>query len=450
MVGEETWSVGDEGGLSPPTSPSSSIPIRLESSSFKVSSPGVFLPGFWSDIFRSFRLAMEFLLLSALHHHRLFLLLLVLFVFSSGTLKVNAFTGTFGINYGRIADNLPAPESVVTLLKANRIKNVRIYDANHDVLKAFSKSGLEIVVGLPNEYLKDMSVNEDSAMTWIKENVQTFLPDTHIVGIAVGNEILGGSDSELAEVLLPAVKNVYNAISRLQLTGTIQVWTPHSEAVFASSFPPSSCTFRDDVIQYMKPLLAFFSTTGAPFYVNAYPFLAYKSDPNININYALFKSNAGVQDGKSNLHYDNMFDAQIDAAYFALEAAGYGDMEVRISETGWASKGDADEAGTTLENARTYNFNLRKRLAKKKGTPYRPKRVVKAYIFALFNEDSKPGPTSERNFGLFKPDGSISYNIGFTGLKPSSASSSLLSLKSWTASYLGALLASALVLLLVL
>jgi exo-beta-1,3-glucanase (GH17 family) len=132
---------------------------------------------------------------------------------------------------------------------------------------------------------------------------------------------------------------------------------------------------------------------------------------------------------KTDLHYDNMLDAQIDAAYAALEDAGFKKMEVIVTETGWASRGDDNEAAATVNNARTYNYNLRKRLAKKKGTPLRPKMVVKAYIFAVFNENLKPGPTSERNFGLFKPDGSISYDIGFHGLKSSSADSSLLSLK---------------------
>jgi exo-beta-1,3-glucanase (GH17 family) len=124
-----------------------------------------------------------------------------------------------------------------------------------------------------------------------------------------------------------------------------------------------------------------------------------------------------------------MLDAQIDAAYSALEDAGLKKMEVIITETGWASRGDNSEAAATTENARTYNYNLRKRLAKKKGTPLRPHFVVKAYVFAIFNENLKPGPTSERNFGLFKPDGTISYDIGFHGLVSSSADSLLSSVK---------------------
>ncbi|KAL0425109.1 UNVERIFIED_CONTAM: Glucan endo-1,3-beta-glucosidase 14 [Sesamum radiatum] len=347
----------------------------------------------------------------------------------SDVLVVQAFTGTYGVNYGRIADNIPPPESVATLLKAAKIKNIRIYDADHDVLRAFRGSGIEIIVGLGNEYLRDISVSQDRAVEWVKLNVEPFLPGT-LIRCCVGNEVLGGVDVELWEVLVPAVRNVYNALDRLHLSDRIEVSSPHSEAVFAITYPPSAGAFKESVLPYMRPLLHFFSQIGTPFYINAYPFLAYMSDPaHIDLNYALFLKNPGVYDAKTKLHYDNMFDAMVDASYAALEKVGFSNMEVIVSETGWASKGDENEAGANVKNARTYNRNLRKRLLKKKGTPYRPKRAVKAYVFALFNENLKPGPTSERNFGLFKADGSISYDVGFTGLIPSSASSVLGSIK---------------------
>ncbi|XP_074360270.1 glucan endo-1,3-beta-glucosidase 14-like [Apium graveolens] len=357
-------------------------------------------------------------------------ILILLITFSHHVLVMDAFQGTYGINYGRIADNIPEPESVVTLLKAARIRNIRMYDADHGVLKAFKHSGIEIIIGLGNEFLKDISVSEDRAMDWVKQNVEPFLPETRIRGVAVGNEVLGGNNPELWEVLLPAVKNVHHALDQAHLASVVQVSSPHSAAVFATSFPPSAGAFKESVMPYMKPLLEFFSRIHSPFYINTYPFLAYINDPeHIDINYALFLKNPGIYDDKTNLHYDNMFEAQIDGSYAALEKAGFGKTEVIVSETGWASHGDPNEAGATVKNARTYNLNLRRKLAKKKGTPYRPKTPVKAYVFAIFNENLKPGPTSERNFGLFKADGSISYDIGFTGLKPSSASSLLLSLQ---------------------
>uniref|UniRef100_M4EEJ5 glucan endo-1,3-beta-D-glucosidase n=1 Tax=Brassica campestris TaxID=3711 RepID=M4EEJ5_BRACM len=269
--------------------------------------------------------------------------------------------------------------------------------------KKDTDEGIEIIVGLGNEFLKDISVGEDRAMNWVKENVEPFIRSgTKISGIAVGNDILGGTTVELWEVLLPAAKNVYSALRRLGLHTRVEVSSLHSEAVFANSYPPSACTFRDDVVPFMKPLLAFFWQIGSPFYINAYPFLAYKSDPShIDLNYALFEHSDGIYDAKTKLRYDNMFDAMVDASYAALEKAGFPKVPVK--------------------NARTYNRNLRKRLNKRKGTPYRPDMVARAYVFALFNENQKPGPTSERNFGLFKPDGSIAYDIGFTGLKYSSA-----------------------------
>jgi len=369
------------------------------------------------------------------------LIVLSIIIIPNVSPAVEAFTGTYGINYGRLADNIPSPDKVVRLLRAAKIKNVRIFDADHSVLQAFSGSGLELVIGLPNGYVKEMSYNPDHALTWVKENVQAFLPGTNIVGIAVGNEVLGGSDDSLSVALLGAAKNLYNATKELKLHDVIQISTAHSQGVFSDSYPPSNCTFKESVVQYMKPLLEFFSQIGSPFCLNAYPFLAYTYNPGqIDINYALFKSNDGIYDEKADLHYDNMLDAQIDATYAALEDSGFKKMEVIVTETGWASHGDQIEPAATLDNARTYNYNLRKRLAKRKGTPRRPESVLKVYVFALFNEYQKSGATSERNFGLFKADGSTAYDIGFSGLKSSSAESSILSLKDirgrgWSRSY---------------
>ncbi|KAM7265757.1 hypothetical protein ACFE04_003440 [Oxalis oulophora] len=342
---------------------------------------------------------------------------------------VQAFVGTYGVNYGRLADNIPSPDEVVKLLRASKIRNVRIFDFDHTVLQAFSGTGLEIVVGIPNGNVKDMGASQDQALTWVKENVQSFLPETRIRGIAVGNEVLGGSD-ELSGYLLNASINIHGALKKLGLANTVQVSTAHSQAVFANSYPPSSCIFKESVVQYMKPLLDFFQQINSPFCLNAYPFLAYTYDPDhINVNYALFEKSPVLVDNKTHLHYDNMLDAQIDAAYAALEDAGYKKMEVIVTETGWASRGDASEPAATISNARTYNYNLRKRLALRKGTPFRPKSMLKVYVFAMFNEDSKPGPTSERNFGLFKADGSIAYDVGFHGLKSVASYSSRLSFK---------------------
>ena len=50
-------------------------------------------------------------------------------------------------------------------------------------------------------------------------------------------------------------------------------------------------------------------------------------------------------------------------------------------------------------------------VAQNKVTPLRPNSDLDVYIFALFDENMKLGPTSKRNFGLFQPNGMPAYSI---------------------------------------
>jgi hypothetical protein len=194
----------------------------------------------------------------------------------------------------------------------------------------------------------------------------------------------------------------------------LQVTTAHSFNVIENSYPPSAGAFNQDLTGYITEILKFHKQTGSPFCINIYPYFAYKANPKeIPLAYVLFEPNNGSVDPNTNLLYDNMLVAQIDAVYFALSLLGYKDVSVCVSETGWPSKGDADEAGATRDNAAKYNGNLIKMIAENRVTPpMRPGSDLDVYIFALFNENMKPGPMSEKNYGLFKPDTSPVYSIG--------------------------------------
>lgn len=341
-------------------------------------------------------------------------------LFSAASLLLTA-AWAIGINYGQIANNLPHPESVVPLVKSMGVSRLKLYDADPHVLKAFANTGVEFVVGLGNEYLDAMR-DPKQALAWVKSNVQCYLPSTKIAYIAVGNEVLTFNDSTLSSHLLPSMENIHAALVSLNLHRQVTVTTPHNLGVLDVSYPPSASVFRRDLSQKLACILDFHCKVGSPFLINAYPYFAYKADPNqIPLDFVLFEG-SGIVDPGSGLHYDNMFYAQIDAVHSAMEKLGYKNVGVQISETGWPSKGDADEAGASPENARKYNGNLLKLLAQKKGSPMRPNSNFNVYVFALFNENKKPGPKSERNFGLFNPDGTPVYDLGFnaTGLQNSS------------------------------
>lgn len=299
-----------------------------------------------------------------------------------------------------------------------KLTKVRIYDTNPEILTAFANSTIELIVTVENQMLPTLT-DPNQALQWVSIHIRPYFPATRITGIAIGNEVFTGGtgDATLVSYLVPAMVSIHAALTRFGLDQFIKVSTPSSLAVLEESYPPSAGRFRPELSRIMPQFLQFLAATKAPFWINAYPYFAYKSDPNrISLDYVLFNPNSGVVDPYTQLHYDNMLYAQVDAVIFAMARMGYGGLEVRVSETGWPSRGDGGEIGATLENAAVYNGNLLRRQVKKEGTPLRPRIGLEVYMFALFNEDMKPGPASERNFGLLKPDGTMAYNIGLSEL----------------------------------
>ncbi|KAM0858702.1 hypothetical protein ACQ4PT_047659 [Festuca glaucescens] len=322
-----------------------------------------------------------------------------------------------GINYGRVGNNLPPPQAALPLLHNLGIGRVRLYDPDPATLRAFSKTGIELYVGVPDQVLAKVA-DPAGATSWLKANILPFLPDTKIVALTVGNEVLTGNDTALVRNLLPAMQALHDALTAASLDKQIAVTTAHNLGVLGVSYPPSAGAFRKDLLPYLCPILDFHARTGSPFLVNAYPYFAYSDDPKgIHLDYALLEPGyPGVPDANTGLHYPNLLVAQIDAAYHAIAAANSAAarvVEIRVSETGWPSAGDANEKDATPQNAARYNSNLMRLVAEWKGTPLKPAVPLRVYVFALYNENTKPGPASERHYGLFNPDSTPVYRLSY-------------------------------------
>lgn len=112
----------------------------------------------------------------------------------------------------------------------------------------------------------------------------------------------------------------------------------------------------------------------------------------------------------------------VDSVVFAMKKLGYPDVRIWIAETGWPNGGDIDQIGANIYNAATYNRNVIKKLTAEPaiGTPARPGWVIPSFIFSLYNENKKPGPGTERHFGVLYPNGSNVYGIDLSGRTPDS------------------------------
>ena len=311
-----------------------------------------------------------------------------------------------GVCYGRNGNNLPPPEEVVALYKQYGIKNMRLFNPDPSVLQALRGSGIAVIVGVPNEDIPAIATTQAGAQQWFEANLAPYLNDVNFSFIAVGNEVVLEGDGT---AIAAAMQNMQTVLKTRNLGGRVKVSTAMPLTVLGTSYPPSAGQFTAAVDGVMRAVLAVLAAEGAPLMINVYPYYGYVADPvNVELDYAIFRSNrTAVRDG--GLEYSNMFDAMVDAFYSAMEKADGSAVGVAVTESGWPSAGKGNL--TTVEIAGTYNRNLVARLKRNTGTPKRPNAKIDGYIFAMFNENLKPGDITEQNWGLFYPNKQPVYPV---------------------------------------
>ncbi|KAI3731556.1 hypothetical protein L1987_62745 [Smallanthus sonchifolius] len=323
-----------------------------------------------------------------------------------------------GVNIGTALTDMPNPTQVVALLKAQQIRHVRLYDADSAMLTALAGTGIHVTVSVPNQQLLAIGQSNATAANWVARNILSHVLATNITAISVGSQVLT-TIPNAAPVLVSALKYIHAALVAARLDSHIKVSTTHSSSIILDSFPPSQAFFNRTWEPVMSPLLEFLQSTGSYLMLNVYPYYDYiQSQGAIPLDYVLFRPlppNKEAIDSNTLLHYTNVFDAVVDAAYFAMSYLNFTNIPIVVTESGWPSKGDSNEPDATLDNANTYNSNLIKHILNNTGTPKHPGVAVSTFIYELYNEDSRTGAVSEKNWGLFDGNGRPIYVFHLTG-----------------------------------
>ncbi|KAL6909398.1 hypothetical protein ACP4OV_001679 [Aristida adscensionis] len=334
-----------------------------------------------------------------------------------------------GVNYGTLGDNLPPPHRGLELARSAGAAAVRFYDANATLLAAAAASGLAFVPSVPNELIVPLAASQRAADAWVAAALLPFRGNPRLRYLIVGNEVLSDpAQRPRWRRLVPAMANLRRALRRHGL-GRVRVTTTFSmhDLDGQNVFPPSAAAFRPDIAgAVVRPLLAFLERTGSTFFVQAYTYFTWSANHTVvPLSYALLEPSSPASspafeyhDPGTGLTYTNLLDQMLDAVVAAMCRAGHCGVALGLAETGWPTAGDLDQFGANVRNAATYNRNLARHLAGGAGTPRRPGARVPAMVFALFNEDLKWGPGTERHWGLFYPNGSAVYEVDLAGGRP--------------------------------
>ncbi|XP_033146530.1 glucan endo-1,3-beta-glucosidase isoform X2 [Brassica rapa] len=314
--------------------------------------------------------------------------------------------GQIGVCFGQMGNNIPNPSDVVAMFKQYSIPRMRMYGPNPDALNALRGSNIEFILDVPNGDLKRLADSQAEANTWVRDNVQKY-NDVRFKYISVGNEVKPADTAGKGTTLIQAIQNIDKALSEAGLS--IPVSTTTYMGAFMDTYPPSRGRFSDEYLNFLKPVIGFLVSKRYPLLVNIYTYFGFKNG-DVSLEFSLFKPSSNeFKDDNNQLDYKNLFDANLDSVYAALDKLGGGSLEVVVSESGWPTQGGL---GASLENAKDYINNLIQHV--KNGSPRRPGKAIETYIFAMFDENQKPNDETERYFGLFLPTTKqLKYSVNF-------------------------------------
>ncbi|KAI3511942.1 hypothetical protein L1887_19103 [Cichorium endivia] len=321
-----------------------------------------------------------------------------------------------GVNWGTNSYHQLSPEKVVQMMKDNHIEKVKLYDADEYVLNALADTGIEVMVGVKNSELEDMT-NKTKAKDWVKSNVVKYIDHkVKIRNVAVGHEpFCKAYEDRYINSTLPALENIQKALDKANLGDKIKATIPFNEDIYMSP-PwkpyPSAGIFRPEISDQIEDIADFLAKHKAPFMVNIYPFLTVAlSDDGFPVDFVFFDGEGGITD--ENIDYTNVFDASYDTCVSALKQAGHDNMTIVVGEVGWPTDGNI-WANASL--ASRFYKGLMPRLASKEGTPLRPG-YIEVYLSELIDEDAVsilPG-AFERHWGLFDYAGQPKFNMSLNG-----------------------------------
>ncbi|KAF8031650.1 hypothetical protein BT93_D0765 [Corymbia citriodora subsp. variegata] len=320
-----------------------------------------------------------------------------------------------GVNWGTVSFHRLKPSTVVDLLQQNKIQKVKLFDADPGALRALKGSGIEVMVGIPNEMLAVLGSSSVASDLWVRQNVSSFVGKggAAIRYVAVGNEpFLSSYAGQFQNNVMPALLNLQQSLARANLAGYVKLVVPCNADAYEADLP-SQGAFRPELTQIITQLVSFLNSNGSPFVVNIYPFLSLYGSTDFPQDYAFFEGTTHAVTDGANV-YTNAFDGNFDTLVAALTKLGYGQMPIVIGEVGWPSDG---AVSANLSAARAFNQGLINHVLSNRGTPLRPGvPPMDVYLFSLLDEGAKsvlPG-TFERHWGIFSFDGQAKYalNLG--------------------------------------